>query len=170
MKIHVTIYTILLLLLGWVIWLLVIEVNGPTKLREYEKQQLNVLVDRIATLVELFRKENDGKLPSSPSQLLRMHSALKNELLISSFIPSSCRNRLGIEGVVFEETPELADVFSLWTIEGSEVGNDYTIILNPGFFGKKTIIVAHMTNNEKIINVVSAEYLRNLFKNSGSQP
>jgi hypothetical protein len=137
-------FVLTLLILTWVVWLFYTEVNGPRKLSRFEMNQSERMISAIEEAVSKYRSANEGGLPLSPSQLLPYLES------VDSLLPITARNRLHIDQIVFWKSPELVDAFGLWAIVGAHLDSVYFIILNPGFFGPRNVVVAKISNERTI--------------------
>lgn len=136
-----------LMVLGWVIFVLFQEVNGPKKLGRIDTKQAAIMVNKIVDAVKDYKRANAGRLPTTP---LETASYLEP---VDSFIPLSARVRLRITDVEFWKTPELMNVFGLWTVIGTRSPNDFLVILNPSFFGPGNVVVANVGETTTIETV-----------------
>lgn len=133
-----------MLIVTWLAWLLYVSENGVGSLTAHELTQSERLVREVAGAVLSYRASNGGELPSSCRQLLPAISG------VDALIPGTARSRMHLSHIVFWKTPELMDVFGLWTVLGERDSSEFRIVLNPEFFGPRNVVVARISDKVEV--------------------
>ncbi len=151
-KILGVITTLLIAVIGWLIYLLDDQINGPSYISNSMKNRAHQLAGLFGSASVRFMQEHNGAAPARTSDIYPKY--VKN---LESIFPSSIKLRIGCPDANLDTNPETLDLFGIWTLIGSS--DDSVLVLNPRVFGRRHVAIYRWKNGLGKTEIVSLDKL-----------
>ena len=157
-KLYILLVVLLIAAIGWLIHLLDLEINGPPVLSNSASQSACHMAKVFGSAVVRFKEDHNGAIPQRTRDLYPAY--IPN---LASLFTTLMSHRMGGGDSSLDKDPDLLDIFGVWTLVYSTDEN-LLLVVNPRFFGSRSVAVYRWENGQGRSEVVSLEDLLNELK------